>query len=204
MKLLRLVAVLLLFGCALNTTAQEGCHSFEFTHTIEAGDNFSQNIGGGLSLRLNPGDDGWTIDIIPTRQESSGKQDDYIYPVNPPIRFNNLQYLGAAYGDSTRYLVTHEKHLRFVLNQSDYDLISRFITDALWPYNAKDPDRAGEIYLEDLGKLTLGSVHYKPLEYKFNPDGSIDTLKFQMTVIAPKSFSFPDGVKSTPLSCSPR
>ena len=77
------------------------------TGELSAGDPFEKVIGSGLVFRLDPekfgpkGDvNGWDITLLPLGR----RNDDYIYPVNPPLRFNALQLLGPAYGEDTKAL----------------------------------------------------------------------------------------------------
>ena len=73
---------------------------------LQAGAHFWKKvIGGDLVFRLEPetlgphGElHGWQISLAPSHAPDS----DYIYPVNPPLRFNGLQTLGPGYGDDTR------------------------------------------------------------------------------------------------------
>ncbi len=199
------VALIVWLGMALPLCAQTRCSAVQFVAQVESGKGFVRSVGGGLSFHVQAlNDDGWFMSVIPQQQANSEKKDDYIYPVNPPIRSNSGQYLGAAYGESTRELVTREKDLRFVLNRLDYENITRLITDALWPYNAKDPSAAGGIYLQALEKMPLGNIHYKQLDSRFNTGGRIEFLKFQITVSAPSSFNFPADLKPTPTPCPKR
>jgi len=102
--------VLLLLGLTVSVVGQPmvaatSCHSIVLTGELQAGDLFEKVIGGDLVIRLEPeilgphGDlHGWQISLAPSHEPDR----DYIYPVNPPLRFNGLQTLGPGYGDDTK------------------------------------------------------------------------------------------------------
>lgn len=193
--------VLSLLLSVVSVPAQE-CRSYAFPVELQAGNDFKQSIGGGMLLDISAGsEDGWFITLYPESQAGKESKDDYFYPANPPIRFNSLQYLGAAYGETTAYLIKRERDLRFILNKSGYDKISALITDALWPYNSKDPDHAAETYVGALSKMRVGNIRYKPLDSKFSPDGKVQWAKFEITVTAPADFPFPSNAKTSADAC---
>ncbi len=83
---------------------------------------------------------GWVFSL----KDPSGR--DYIYPVNPALRFNGSQTLGAGYGDTAKQSLSHGRELRFLLDQSDYEAFEPYVDHALWPYNAAGPDHATDQY----------------------------------------------------------
>jgi hypothetical protein len=98
---------LLLLGLTVSIVGQPmaACHSITLTGELQSGDRFEKVIGGELVFRLEPerlGRDGelhgWRIGLAPLHEPDR----DYIYPVNPPLRFNGLQILGPSYGDDTK------------------------------------------------------------------------------------------------------
>jgi len=113
---------------------------------LQAGGHFEKVIGGDLVFRLEPeilgphGDlHGWQISLAPSHESDR----DYIFPVNPPLRFNGLQTLGPGYGDDTKTSLAHPHEMFFLLDRADYDRIWPLLTNALWPYSAPEPDKAG-------------------------------------------------------------
>src|SRR5882757_10559622 len=100
---------LLLLGLLVSAVGQPvtaaRCHSIVLTGDMRSGDHFEKLIGGELIFRLEPERlgskaevSGWRISLVSSRQPDH----DYIYPVNPPLRFNRLQVLGPIYGDDTK------------------------------------------------------------------------------------------------------
>ncbi len=135
----KLVLVASLLAClgAGKDRAPQKCHSILLTAELQAGDEFHRDIGGGLTLRLTYGDlrpnqnvNLWNIEIEPASM-SSKKGPDYIYPVNPPLRFNPLQTLGATYGESAKALLSYPHEMRFLLSKDDYDKLSPKLDHAL-------------------------------------------------------------------------
>src|SRR5690349_22279223 len=88
----RITLCLLICGLApIGGWSAETCHSVSLTAELFAGQGFERMIGGDLVFRFHPEKlghdgqlDGWSVALSP---KSSPRQD-YIYPVNPPIRFN--------------------------------------------------------------------------------------------------------------------
>ena len=112
------------------------CRSVSFEAELSAGDSFGKMVGGNLVFRLHPMPsgpkgrlNGWRLILAP----SQAADKDYIYPVNPPLRFNGLQILGPSYGEDTKASLGQPHEMRFLLNQADYDRISPLVTNALWP-----------------------------------------------------------------------
>src|SRR5690242_8981788 len=68
------------------------CVSASFAAELEVYDNFEEEIGDGLVFQLKAGKEpGWFIDVVPAKSPNN----DYVYPVNPPLRFNPTQMLAA-------------------------------------------------------------------------------------------------------------
>src|SRR6266851_1874319 len=137
---------LLLLGLTVSIVGQPmaACHSITLTGELQSGDRFEKVIGGELVFRLEPerlGRDGelhgWRISLAPLHEPDR----DYIYPVNPPLRFNGLQILGPSYGDDTKTSLAHPQEMRFLLDRADYDRIWPLLTNLLWPYSAPIPTR---------------------------------------------------------------
>jgi hypothetical protein len=110
------------------------CHSILVSGQLASAEHFENAIGGDLIFGINPEHlgpdgklDGWTIELVPSREPKH----DYIYPVNPPLRFNGLQTLGPSYGDDTKASLSHLHEMRFLLNQPDYDRLWPLVTNAL-------------------------------------------------------------------------
>ena len=69
------------------------CRSVSFKVALNASDSFQRELGGGLLFRVTAEKQpAWFVDIVPAEENTK----DYIYPVNPPLRFNPLQTLGPG------------------------------------------------------------------------------------------------------------
>ena len=191
---------------AQSASSTGACRRIVVTGKLSPGDRFERTIGGGLIFRLDPealGPDGkvngWRITLGPR-----GNSDDYIYPVNPPLRFNGVQTLGASYGDDTKTSLGHPHEMRFLLDAADYKRIWPLLTNALWPYSAPHPDEALSEYVAALSGLSTGLLNVTVISYDADPDkGSIRRIGFRAAFSAPASFNFEPTLKPQPAECPP-
>ena len=127
---------------------------------------------------------------------------DYIYPVNPPLRFNGLETLGPGYGDDVKASLGHPHEMRFLLDAADYDRLWPLVTNALWPSDAPDPEAAADKYFQALKSLTTGYLTITVQNYDVDPtNGSIRSITFVAEFTAPKSFAFDLALKPRPSRC---
>ena len=127
---------------------------------------------------------------------------DFIYPVNPHMRFNGLQILGPSYGDDTKASLAHPHEMRFLLDRADYDRISPLLTNALWPYSAPHPDQADDEYIGALKTLVTGQLKLTVPAYDADPvNGSIRRINFQAEFTTPGSFELDLALKPKPAVC---
>jgi len=204
--------------CIANTACaatELHCRSVSFSGQIRAGEKFIKEIGGGLALELTPqefGSDpsiilsGWSIGLFPASPKSSDEaEQDFIYPVNPPLRFNPWQDIGASYSTTAEQKLRAPIVYDFVLNRPDYRKISARVTSALWPHAAKDADRAADNYFAALSSLQLGQLKFSPLSYVTTQKGmSIAKLEFRVQVSAPSTFPFSNALAPRPSVCPAR
>jgi hypothetical protein len=199
----------LLLGSVISAAGQAtlsmSCHSITLTGELQSGHHFEKAIGGNLIFRLDPerlgpeGElNGWQISLVSSREP----QHDYIYPVNPPLRFNGLQILGPSYGDDTRKSLAHPHEMRFLLYRADYDRIWPLLTNALWPYSAPHPDQAGDEYVSALKVLAMGQLTLTVRGYDADPvNGSIRQIKFQAEFTAPENFALDPALNPKTAAC---
>jgi len=196
---------LLIAAVAQAQPPPDTCRSVSFEAELSAGDSFEKMVGGDLVFRLHPmrlgaeGQlNGWRLILAP----SQAADKDYIYPVNPPLRFNGLQILGPSYGEDTKASLGQPHEMRFLLNQADYDRISLLVTNALWPYSAPHPDLAADEYVTGLKTITTGWLKLTVLSYK--PDsatGELTNMKFGVQIKVPRDFVLAPGLKPQPTAC---
>jgi len=191
---------------AMGQSSGTGCRSIALTVELSAGKGFEKRIGQDLVFKVDPERDGpkgelsgWGIELVPARVPDN----DYIYPVNPPLRFNGLQTLGPSYGDDTKGSLGHAHEMDFLLNSADYDRLWPLVTNALWPYMPSNPDAAADRYFDALKALAKGHLTITVQSYDADPvTDVISSIKFQAEFIAPESFAFDPALKPKLVSCS--
>lgn len=119
-----------------------GCSGVSLTVKLDAGKSYAQKVGG-LNFKISPDSgkgscNGWAF----TLEDADGN--DFIYPVNMPLRFNPSQFLGCSYGLSAKEGLEMKRNMRFILNKRDYLRLDPLMRDALWPYSSPDPEHAAE------------------------------------------------------------
>jgi hypothetical protein len=178
--------------------AGSSCRAVSFTVELDAGKSYVQEVGG-LHFKITAADgkgscNGWSF----TLEDAEGN--DFIYPVNMPLRFNPSQFLGCSYGLTAKQGLEMKRSMRFILNEQDYLRLDPLMRNALWPYSAPDPEHAGEKYLDAISAVQTGLMRLNTVRYKISPDGLIQSATFRVELLAPESFSFGQGLKphSTP------
>jgi hypothetical protein len=175
------------------------CKKAVFSGSINGGEPYSRELGIGLTLKLVPLKDNWGWEIQVRPHDSD---DDYGYPLNPPLRGGNAQYLGTGYGITAREQLSHEHELRFLLDAADYQRIFKLASDALWPYQAPNPDNAAQLYFDAIAKVRSGLMRLKVTGSETNADGSeVKRMRFDATVIVPSSFEMATDLKSVSAEC---
>jgi hypothetical protein len=181
------------------------CKSASFKAEIVAGQSFERDLSSDLTFRLAPTGlgpkgqlHGWEMSILALGRSER----DYIYPVNPPLRFNGVQIFGPSYGETTKASLYYPHEVRFLLNQADYDRLSPLVTNALWPYYAPHPDQAAEEYFAVLKTMTTGRLKLTVLSYDADPEtDSLRRMKFQVELAVPADFRLAEDLKPKPATC---
>jgi hypothetical protein len=181
------------------------CHSFELTSELAAEKSFERAIGNGLRFQIAADKldakgnfNGWDIFIA----HLDAPDQEYIYPVNPPLRFNGLQIMGSGYGDDARTSLGHPHEMWFLLNKADYDQLWPAVEHVLWPYNAPHPDQAADEYSHALSKVITGWLKFSVLSYDLKPGSdSIQRMQFQAEFIVPDGFSVAPDLKMKDAAC---
>jgi hypothetical protein len=182
-----------------------GCHSFEVTSELAAEKSFERAIGNGLRFQITPDKldangkfNGWDILIV----HPNAPDQEYIYPVNPPLRFNGLQILGPSYGDDAKVSLGHPHEMWFLLNKADYDQLWPAVEHVLWPYNAPHPDQVADEYSQALSKVATGRLKLSVPSYGLNPGSdSIQRMQFQAEFIVPDGFPVASDLKIKDAAC---
>jgi hypothetical protein len=91
-----------------------------------------------LNLRLTAGRiSGWIVSVSPLANEAQ----DWMYPVNLPLRTGESQYLATGYGTTVKEKLAYAHNLQFVLTENDYARYSKMAASTL---AYEDPDAAAD------------------------------------------------------------
>jgi hypothetical protein len=194
------IFVLLLSSFLHAAPKDRPCRSTSFMAELKAGQVFEKAIGGDLIFQIStPADSSpWQISIFPR----TSKQDDLIYPVNPPLRFNPLQQIGAGYDLDVKASLAMPRTMWFLLSKADFERLWPAVENALWPYNAPEPERAADEYLNLLGSVVKGQLKLQVLSSEIDPGtNSPRRIKFRTEIIVPNNFSLAPDLKSRPSAC---
>jgi hypothetical protein len=134
-----LVSMCLLSPIGARAQQSPSCQFVSFKVTLNAGDNYERELGGGLLFRVrSQKEPGWFVDIVPAEENTK----DYIYPANVPLRFNPNQTLGPGYGETVQSSLSHPHEMNFLLDRTNYERISAVVGNVLHSYQTPDPDQA--------------------------------------------------------------
>lgn len=174
------------------------CTQITLKVSLTAGQNYEQPIGRDFTLNVlanSTPPNGWTF----TLDGPSG--DDYIAPVNPPLRSNPTQILGPAYGFTARDSLKIDRRIRFILGEADYKRIEQLWHYALWPGNAPNPDHAADDYVTAIKQLRAGWLRVKTVESDISPDDIVRSATFIWEITAPSEFHFNPALKPKAVVC---
>jgi hypothetical protein len=205
MKLLLMTGALLLVASKLSPAEQKTapqCAAVALTVSLQAGDDYQRRINDLTFVVRATKDKGFCWGWMFSLEDAAGH--DFIYPVNPPLRFNPSQLLGCGYGQTARESLKISRELRFLLNQSDYERFQPLLKNALWPGDAPNPDRAAKEYLTALDKLSTGLLRLRILHSEVSADDSVRSAEVQAELIAPSGFQFDPTLKPYSTVCSPK
>jgi hypothetical protein len=179
---------------------QPQCASVAISFALKTGDSFKQPVSD-LTLKLQPmastglASTGWIFSLVDTKDR------DFIYPVNPALRFNGSQTLGAGYGVTAKQSLSYGRELRFLLKGSEYDVFWPYVEHALWPYTAPDPDDAADQYLSELDKLRTGFLRLTVVHSDVSESDEVRFAEFRMEFIAPTTYQFVPSLPSQAVAC---
>jgi hypothetical protein len=175
------------------------CESIFFKTSLNAHDDFERELGGGLLFRLKSmKEPGWFIDVVPAEEAKN----DYIYPVNPPLRLNPIQTLGSGYGETVESSLAHPHVMNFLLHRSDYEKISSLIDNVLWPYKTADPEKAVSDYTQAVDETQKGQLKVVVASHKTDrKTGMLEHIKLRVEITVPAGFQFAPGFFPLPSRC---
>jgi hypothetical protein len=195
-----LLPLFLLHSISAQKQPSFSCVSVSFKVSLDASNDFQRELGGGLLFRVtSQKPPAWFIDIVPAEENTK----DYIYPVNPPLRFNPNQTLGPGYGETIHSSLSHPHEMNFLLNRSDYDRIYGMIGNVLSPSQTPDPDKAVSDYNQAVDNERKGSLKLTVSSYKTDPKtGALARIKIRVSITTPPDFQFAPGLTPWPASCN--
>jgi hypothetical protein len=165
-------------------STQQQCIEVPITFSLKAGNAFQQPIND-LIFRLQPLEStGWMFSL------EDAKGHDFLYPVNPPLRLNASQTLGAGYGSTAKQSLSYGRELRFLLKESDYYALWPYVEHALWPYNAPDPTHTADEYFSKLDNLRTGFLSLAIIRSDISDNDEVRSAELKVEFIAPASFYF--------------
>jgi hypothetical protein len=178
-----------------NKSAQPQCANVSISFSLETDDSFQQRISD-LAFKVQPlSSTGWMFSL----EDAKGR--DFIYPVNPALRFNGSQMLGAGYGDTAKQSLSHSRDLHFLLNESDYEAFWPYVDHALWPYTAPDSNQAAEQYLSQLDKLRTGLLRLTIVRSDVSESDEVRSAELKVEFIAPATYPFLSSLSPHTVAC---
>jgi hypothetical protein len=192
------IAVLSILAAGLPTqdkSTQPQCTAVAISLLLKTDDSFQEAISD-LTFKVQPMESaGWIFSL------EDAKGHDFLYPVNPPLRLNSSQTLGAGYGDTAKQSLDHGRELRFSLNESDYAALWPYVEHALWPYTAPDPDHAANQYLSELDKVRTGLLRLTVIRSDVSESDEVRFADFKIEFIAPRDYQFVSSLPRQAISC---
>jgi hypothetical protein len=194
-----LVSMCLLSPIGARAQQSPSCQFVSFKVTLNAGDNYERELGGGLLFRVrSQKEPGWFVDIVPAEENTK----DYIYPANVPLRFNPNQTLGPGYGETVQSSLSHPHEMNFLLDRTNYERISAVVGNVLHSYQTPDPDQALTDYTNAVDNARKGWLHISIASYKADPQtGALVHIKLRVGITTPQDFQFAPGVSPWPSPC---
>jgi hypothetical protein len=155
---------------------------------VTRGSAFVQSFGPGFTLRLREQQGTWALDVTHAR---SGELD-LIYPVNPPYRFSNHQFVGPGYGESARDSArATPREFAFLARPDDVSRAWDDIERVLWPYTHSEAEV--QHAADELTHFPTGTLRFEILRADFAPcedhgrqsEECVSGLGFRMTITWP-------------------
>jgi hypothetical protein len=175
------------------------CHEYSFEGRVNGGEEYSHELGGGLSIHLIPSlapkneNWGWVIQVRPLDSTA-----DYAFPVNPPFHFANSQWLSTGYDETVEHQLRHEHEGFFVLKRKEYEDAAKLVGEAM---SRTDPE-AAEKFMAALPSLRSAVLRFKPIKYETSDGGkTVKWMSFGVVVIAPASFQPAPDLNAKDIAC---
>ena len=190
----------LAFGQTTPTATGERVSAYRelsFDGRINGDEKYSRELGNELWVRFAPMKDkwGWIVSVGP-----ADSSDDYAWPVNPPLRGGNSQYLGTGYGDAVAYRLKNEHRIFFVFDRANYDHAVKLVNDQAFSKN----DNGASRYLAAHPTIPAGILYLKPIRFEVVNEGkSVNWMEYSIIVVVPGSFQPAARLNAKERSCPP-
>jgi hypothetical protein len=191
-------------GTGEHSPSATTCRELSFSGRINGDEGFSRELGGKLWVRFVPTKDksGWIVSVGPADNANGrfGDWPDYAWPVNPPLRGDNSQYLSTGYGDTVEYRLKYEHRIFFVLDHANYDQAVKLVNDEAFSKNVDGAAR----YFAALPKIPAAILDLKPIRFEVANEGkSVNWMEYSVTAIVPASFEPAAGLSRKERPCPP-
>ena len=180
-----------------NRNSAPQCTAITMSFSLEEHDSFEKAVGD-LLFKIRGSElasSGWMFSL----EDAEGH--DFLYPVNPPLRLNGSQTLGAGYGATAKQSLASDRELRFLLKASDYAALWPHVEHALWPYNAPGPNHAADEYLGELDKLRTGLLRLAIIRSDVSENDEVRSAELHVEFIAPTAFQFVPSLPGHAVAC---
>lgn len=177
------------------------CRAASFEVVLRGGEPYTYDLGSGLSLRWTATEDkgGWTLQVTPKDDQNA----DYAYPLNPPLRSVNSQWLATGYGIPVRDQLSQQHDVRFILNAADYERIHKLMMCALWPCQPPEPNVSAEQYLDVISHTRSGLIRVAIKKFETSTDGvQVNWARVRIIVMVPTDFELAKDLRSHRTDCS--
>jgi len=208
----RVLLALVVASCVPASAAggPKSCREITFISKITS-EPFRRAIGNGLAFRFNEKREGMYFEIGPVTTEPN-EWDKYIYTVTPPYRFRGVTDVSTDYGTPAQEAIKGKHQFSFLLNRSDGRRGGALLNKVLWPAS----DREGERAFDQLSRMPKGRGTFRVIDATIKPGevdpkagscvdaqcGEIQSMKFEVTLVVPRTFKIAPGLDARPVTCS--
>ena len=115
----------LIFAVASCAYAQGRCKRITVEGEVVAGRGFEREIGGGLTIGLDPVESGWAVRVVPTRGVRG--EHDYAELATPPYRSVNPLLVTTGFGFRAQDVVGwNPRRFQFAASPAEFAALLRF------------------------------------------------------------------------------
>lgn len=166
-----------------------------FVGEVKRGQDFTQNIGGGLVFHLrawhDPAIEGWRIDITPKKPGRNGVYHSYAWQLNPPYHYYNSTDVDVSYDVTAKQAVEWgSREVRFPLTE-----LEALRADELVEILGSNTGAVFDKALEEMKSMRSGKAVFTIINSRLGESGPengkggrIEWLKFELRITLPCDF----------------